>query len=71
MRFCTRMNGLKRIYSWSDVIEINNSHTHFFAVCLQITVLVVQMAGAPCIILTRQETARNGSLGLRCMEIWE
>lgn len=24
------MNGLKRIYSWSDEKEINNSHTHFF-----------------------------------------
>ena len=71
MRFCTRMNGLKRIYLWSDEKEINNSHTHLFAVCFQITVLVVQMAGAPCIILTRPETARNGRLGLRCMEIWE
>ena len=65
------MHGLKRIYSRSDDKEINNSNTRFFAVCFQITALVVQMAGAPCIILTRPETARNGRLGLQCMEIWE
>lgn len=41
----------------------------FIVSFLQITVLVVQMVGAPCTILTPQKTARPGSRDLPYMEI--